>query len=266
MAYKAILPYVSVLFLILAFFACKNQHEHDGIDKAFDNMRIDNEHAGSEDISSKSDAWRFLDSLGLVDVQTLDSSILVNLRYSSTDNFLDTILYNDLSSAFLQADVAKKLANASGILQQEHPELRLMVWDAVRPVAVQKRMWETCDVPLKRRHWYVTPPDTRSLHNWGAAVDVTLVDTSGNYLDMGTDFDHFGEAAYTDRDDELRNRRILSSEAVKNRQLLKYVMEKAGFSGIKYEWWHFNSCTRKAAESNYKLIFALKDTTKETIE
>ncbi|MFP4663874.1 MAG: M15 family metallopeptidase [Bacteroidales bacterium] len=262
MAYKAILPYASVLFLILASFACKNQHEHDGIDKAFDNMHIDDEPAGSEDISSKSDTWRFLDSMGLVDVQTLDSSILVNLRYSSTDNFLDTILYDELSSAFLQADVARKLANASGILQKKHPELRLMVWDAVRPVAVQKRMWENCDIPLKRRHWYVTPPDTRSLHNWGAAVDVTLVDTSGNYLDMGTDFDHFGKAAYTDRDADLLTQGLISQKAVDNRQILKSVMNQAGFTGIKYEWWHYNSCTRKTAESKYKLIFALTDTTK----
>ncbi len=248
------------ILLLMSATACQ-QNDAPGIDKAFDAMQ-------SKDTpkqiikATESDEAISLDSLGLVDVQSLDTSIRVYLRYSDTSNFLGIDLYSDLNKAFLQPDVAQKLTAASAILQKTYPELRLLVWDAVRPVSVQKRMWEACEIPLKRRHWYVTPPQTRSLHNWGAAVDVTLVGESGQPLDMGTGFDHFGEAAYTDRDADLLTQGLISQKAVDNRQILKSVMTQAGFTGIKYEWWHYNSCNRKQAESKYKLIFALTDTTK----
>ncbi len=205
---------------------------------------------------------QYLASLGLVNVQELDSSIRVRLRYSTTDNFLGLDLYGDLEQAYLQPCVAKKLAKASVLLQASYPHLRLLVWDAVRPVAVQKRMWETCDVPLKRRHWYVTPPDKRSLHNYGVAVDICLVHSAGNVLDMGTDFDHFGEEAYTNRDEKLIQNNLVSREAIDNRHILHDIMHKAGFYSIVYEWWHFNSCSRATAESEYNLIMSLGDSTK----
>lgn len=204
----------------------------------------------------------YLDSIGLTNVRDIDSSIQVKLRYSSTDNFLGIDLYGALEQAYLQPDVAEKLAKASAYLQQDHPNLRLLVWDAVRPVSVQNRMWEVCDVPLKRRHWYVTPPGKRSLHNYGAAVDVTLIDTTGNKQDMGTDFDHFGPAAYTDRNEELTKTMLVSPEAINNRLILHAVMEKAGFTGIKYEWWHFNACSRDTAETKYEPVISLNDSTK----
>ncbi|MFW5805535.1 MAG: M15 family metallopeptidase [Bacteroidales bacterium] len=256
-----------VLSILIGISGCNNKDE-PGIQDAFDNMSLDSDTTtanGKDSLIMDSAAQKlpseaqYLDSLGLVNVQELDSSIQVRLRYSSTDNFLNTDLYGDLEQAYLQPDVADKLVKASAYLQDTLPNLRLLVWDAVRPVSVQKRMWEVCDVPLKRRHWYVTPPEKRSLHNYGAAVDVCLVDTSGNALDMGTDFDHFGEAAYTNREKELVETMLVSKEAVKNRQVLYEVMLKAGFTGIKYEWWHFDACSRATAESKYELIMSLGD-------
>lgn len=70
---------------------------------------------------------------GLVDVQKVDPSILVELKYSTTDNFVGKDVYDDLTRAYLQPMTAKKLANASKYLQEKHPDLRLLVYDAARP-------------------------------------------------------------------------------------------------------------------------------------
>lgn len=263
------------LCVMLGMYGCKNNTNEPGIQKAFDNMSMEDVDGtnGEKDsivIDSAEPAItaeaQYLESLGLINVRELDSTIQVRLRYSTTDNFLSIDLYGDLEQAYLQPDVAKKLAKASAYLQDTFPQLRLLVWDAVRPVSVQKRMWEVCDVPLKRRHWYVTPPDKRSLHNYGAAVDVCLMDTAGNIVDMGTDFDHFGEEAYTNRDEDLIQSGMVSAKAIENRHVLHNVMHKAGFYKIVYEWWHFNACSRATAASEYELIMSLHDDTKKNEE
>jgi D-alanyl-D-alanine dipeptidase len=80
---------------------------------------------------------------------------------------------------------------------------------------------------------YVADPRKGSMHNRGAAVDLTLVDKSGKELDMGTEFDFFGEKAhhaYTQ----------FPKQVLANRELLKTGMRLAGFSEIKTEWWHYS--------------------------
>jgi D-alanyl-D-alanine dipeptidase len=250
-----------VIGLFLLVVSCNQVDSGQSIDEAFDQFVNEQEiQSPIREKRPKSETALYFESIGLVDVQGLDSSIFVDLKYASDDNFLNTNLYGDLCRAYLQPDVAEKLVNASNLLQAEYPELRLLVWDAVRPVSVQQRMWDLCDVPLKRRHWYVSPPEKRSLHNFGAAVDVTLVTTEGEYLDMGTDFDHFSDTAYTVNEAEMVSAGKISETAYDNRLILRTMMRKAGFSPIDYEWWHFNSCSRNAAKSNYPLIFELSKT------
>ncbi|MEA1874029.1 MAG: M15 family metallopeptidase [Bacteroidota bacterium] len=247
--------------MILFYGSCNRVDSEQSIDDAFGDFDTVSEvQQVATEIPVNSETALYFDSLGLVDIQSLDSSIVVDLKYSSSDNFVKTNLYGDLKRAYLQPDVAKKLVNASHLLQKEYPELRLLVWDAVRPVSVQTKMWELCDVPLKRRHWYVTPPDKRSLHNFGAAVDVTLVTVSGEYLEMGTGFDHFSDTAYTVNEAEMVSAGKISQIAYDNRLILRTMMRKAGFSPINYEWWHFNSCSRNSAKSKYPLIFKLSKT------
>lgn len=247
-----------VIALSLFVVSCKQMDSEQSIDEAFDQFVTEPEIQSSiPEKRPKSETALYFESLGLVDVQSLDSSIFVDLKYASEDNFLNTNLYGDLCRAYLQPDVAEKLVHASQLLRTEYPELRLLVWDAVRPVSVQQRMWDLCDVPLKRRHWYVSPPEKHSLHNFGAAVDVTLVTTDRAYLDMGTDFDHFSDTAYTVNEAEMVSVGKISETSHANRLILRTMMRKAGFSPIDYEWWHFNSCSRNAAKSKYPLISEL---------
>jgi D-alanyl-D-alanine dipeptidase len=199
---------------------------------------------------SVASAW--VSANGLVNIHDMDSTIPVDLKYATTDNFTGVVLYDDLHDAYLPADVARMLVEAHRYLQTLDADLRLIVYDAVRPLSVQRAMWERVkDTPY---HNYVANPDRLSLHNFGAAVDLTIARSDGQPLDMGTPFDFFGRAAGINNEQELVSQGILTGEHVQNRQLLRQVMRHAGFRSISGEWWHFNACSLQEAKQRYTLI------------
>ena len=192
-----------------------------------------------------------LDSLGLVKITDIDSTICVELKYATSDNFADMILYHDFDEAYLQPDVAVMLSDAQKRLKSIFPDYSLLVYDAARPLSVQEAMWNA--VKDTRFSRYVANPQRTSLHNYGAAVDVTIVNNNEIPLDMGTPFDFFGKAA-GNYEDELIVQGILTPEHLQNRQLLRKVMTEAGFHIIRGEWWHFNACSLNEAKLRYELI------------
>jgi D-alanyl-D-alanine dipeptidase len=115
-------------------------------------------------------------------------------------------------------------------------------------------MWDTIKIPLAMRSQYLANPAIGSLHNFGAAVDVSLIDEHGNLLDMGTPYDYFGELAYPRKETLMLQQGKLSYKQLFNRELLREVMEKANFFVATTEWWHFNSCTREEALLKYKIV------------
>ena len=92
------------------------------------------------------------------------------------------------------------------------------------------------------------------MHNFGAAVDLSIINENGYVLDMGTEYDYFGELAYPREEDRMIKEGKLSHKQLLNRELLRSVMEQSGFSGITTEWWHFNSCRRSEAYTLYPII------------
>ncbi len=191
---------------------------------------------------------------GLVDIKSIDSTIVVDLKYSTTDNFLGVDVYGDFNRCYLQPDVADKLKLSQLFLKSKFPYYSLIVYDAARPRSVQRIMWDTVDVPHQERSKYLSNPQGGSLHNFGAAVDISIIDKDGYVLDMGTPYDFFGELAYPREEARLLNEGKLSYKQLLNRELLRSVMQKGGFWGITTEWWHFNSCSRDIAYSKYKII------------
>ena len=190
---------------------------------------------------------------GLIEVTTLDDGIMVHLVYATPYNFMGKVLYRDVRHAFLQADVGKKLLNAYKALKKIRPDLTFIVYDAARPISVQKEMWNL----VKGTEWdyYVANPEKGGgLHNFGAAVDLTLIDGTGQPLSMGTPYDYFGYEANTDKEMELVRAGRITARELENRLLLRKVMTDAGFRTVKSEWWHFNSCTLEEAKQMYKLI------------
>ncbi len=191
---------------------------------------------------------------GLVNVAEIDSSIVIDLKYSTRNNFLGIDMYGDFNKCYLQPDVAGKLKCSQEILKSKFPFYNIIVFDAVRARSIQRKMWDTIDVPYHERSKYVSNPNSGSLHNFGAAVDVSIIDEHGIELDMGTTHDYFGELAYPREEERMLEEGKLTHIQLLNRELLRDVMVSAGFMGITTEWWHFNSCYRTEAYEKYKII------------
>ncbi len=161
----------------------------------------------------------------LVDVTTLDSTLVLDVRYATENNFTGKTMY-DCCKCYLRVPVAK-------LLIQAHEEFkkagyRLKLFDCYRPRSIQYKLWEAVPDPH-----YVARPWKGSVHNRGGAIDLTLVDSLGNQLEMGTTYDFFGERAHQDFKD-------LPEEILRNRNLLKETLRKYQFSPIRTEWWHFD--------------------------
>lgn len=216
-------------------------------------------------VKNISDFEQLLIKYGLVNLKDIDSSIQVDLKYSSTDNFLGTDLYEDLEDAYLQKAVALKVAHAQKLLKDTLPSHSLIVYDAVRPRSIQQKMWETIKVPNKLRSKYLSNPKYGSLHNFGVAVDVSIIDGNQKELDMGTNFDSFKEKAYPVLEEQMLKKGLLTEQQVDNRKLLRSIMKEAGFTGIQTEWWHFNACTRKVARQKFAMIESLQLPKTETL-
>lgn len=200
------------------------------------------------------DLEKQLIAAGLVNIQDLDSTIIVRLKYSTTDNFMKTDVYGHLQNCYLQRETANRLKDAQSLLRMRRPGYSLVIYDGVRPLHIQQLMWDTVDLPVGEKQKYLSNPKWGSIHNYGAAVDLSILDEHGNAIDMGTPFDHFGRAAHTDSESVLLAEKILTEEQIANRRLLRNVMRDSGFFGIQTEWWHFNSCRREEAAERYKIV------------
>lgn len=195
----------------------------------------------------------YLSNLGLIDVKTTDSTLHIDLRYATSDNFLGQALYADLTACYVLPRTAKMLAKAQSQLHAVSPQYSLLLLDCARPRRVQQQLWQSVkNQPALRR--YVAPPTSGSLHNFGAAVDVTLIDATGQALDMGTPYDFMGDLAQPRYHRRFLANGQLTPLQVNNRLLLRRVMREAGFKAIESEWWHFNACTIAEARQRYQRI------------
>jgi D-alanyl-D-alanine dipeptidase len=178
----------------------------------------------------------------LVDVRSVDPTIVVELRYAGRNNFLGYPLYPPGTRALARPEVASAVAVAQSILRRY--QYGLKVWDAYRPTAVQAQLWQA-----SHNSDYVANPEigVGSLHSWGIAVDATLVDSRNRDVRMPTDFDDFTLAAMWppiglsfDKGGHVRLLKFAEvREITGHGNLLKAAMHKAGFCGLRTEWWHF---------------------------
>lgn len=196
-----------------------------------------------------------MNKLGLVNIHSIDTRILVDLKYASEDNFMKHQLYDTLRQLYLQKDVAVRLSKVQDALDSIKPGYRLLVFDGVRPVQVQREMWEALDsIPPVSRGKFVSNPAHGSVHNFGAAVDLTIVDARGKPLDMGAEYDDFRKIAFPSLEAHFLQTGELSKAQWQNRELLRKVMRSQKFSNIPSEWWHFNGLSRMNAAHKYQLL------------
>jgi len=243
---------IFVLSLILC--SCNSKSEKLCTDRDKEETKLNSSKENHKVSTQRADS---LVTLGdeLIDIQEINPDILVDLKYATLDNFMKEKMYSRMNRAFLQKEVALRLSNCQGFLSRIKPGYRLLIYDALRPVSVQQKMWDAMDsLPPVERGKYVSNPKNRSLHNLGAAVDLTICDESGNPLDMGTKYDDFREIAYPELEKHFLKTGELTNRQIENRELLRKVMRKEGFRNIPTEWWHFNACSRKDGLSKYQVL------------
>ena len=197
---------------------------------------------------------KYLQSYNLTNLQSLDSSIQVELAYATENNFLKKVIYQNIKNAYLPCDVAIKLTNAQYYLHQLTPNYHIIVFDAVRPLSCQQKMWDELALPFAEKINYLAHPNDISLHNFGAAVDVGIISNTDVLLDMGTSFDSFNELSEPKNELIFYKNKQLSKQQYVNRLLLRKIMLMAGFACIATEWWHFNATTKAEAALKYKLV------------
>jgi len=120
---------------------------------------------------------------------------------------------------------------------------------------IQQKMWDALDtIPINERVKFVSNPKKRSLHNYGAAVDLTICSNDSVVLDMGAGYDDLNLIAYPKFEKQFVDSGMLSLKQLNNRRLLREVMASQGFKNISTEWWHFNAFTREEAKKKLRLI------------
>ncbi len=162
---------------------------------------------------------------GFTNIQSIDSTIALDIRYATTENFVEEQIY-PCPACYLRPEVALALASVNAKLRKKGYGIK--VFDCYRPRPAQQRLWDKVPNPS-----YVTPPSKGSMHNRGMAIDLTIFDIKAmRELYMGTSYDFFGMKAHTDYPS-------LSQKVISHRKILTDAMTKAGFRGIRTEWWHF---------------------------
>jgi len=177
------------------------------------------------------------------------TGIRFDLRYASSDNFVGHDLYTPLDCAWLHRDAAVALERSVAWLAAERPDLALLVLDAMRPQRVQEQLWSA--LQGTDLLGYLAPPERGSIHSFGMAVDITLMDGMDRELDMGTHFDDLSERSHPALETSMLARGDLSDQHIANRQLLRSAMGYGGWVGINSEWWHFDCGDRNRVRQRY---------------
>ena len=163
---------------------------------------------------------------GLVELIRLDPAFIIDLKYTTADNFTGVKHYSRVL-CLSEVDTAKMLLKANQYFNEQG--FTIKIWDAYRPVSVQWSLYNATPDNLKS---YAPAPSPYSQHSKGIATDITLVDNKGKEILMPTNFDSFDEKAHPDYAN-------LPKQVIDNRNHLISGMQKQGFIVDNLEWWHF---------------------------
>jgi D-alanyl-D-alanine dipeptidase len=171
----------------------------------------------------------------MIDLRKVMPALVLDLKYATKHNFMHRKLYPLLHTTYLRLPAAAALKKVIAELKKHN--LTIKIFDAYRPYSVSEQMWEAV-----KDNRYAADPSKGSGHNRGIAVDVTLIHLhSKKELPMGTGFDNFSDTAHQDFTE-------LPVKILRNRFLLKNIMEKYGFASLSTEWWHFSLPNANAFE------------------
>jgi D-alanyl-D-alanine dipeptidase len=174
--------------------------------------------------------------------------------YATPYNFMGRVLYEGLDEAYLVPEAMAKLRKANELLRKKRMDLHLVVYDAARPRSIQIQMWKVVE-NTDLQDFVANPYKSGGgAHNYGVAVDVTLVDCTGHPIPMGSEYDYFGDRSRVDLEDELIKKGEINQRELQNRQLLREIMTEAGWLVEPSEWWHFNAMPITEASERLTVI------------
>jgi D-alanyl-D-alanine dipeptidase len=183
--------------------------------------------------------------------------IEVDLRYASRNNFAGHVLYTSggvaWDCAWLRREAAEGLTRAAAWLERHRPGWCIKVLDALRPQRVQEAIW--ADVVGTPMQPYFANPEVGSIHSFGMAVDVTLVQPNGAEADMGSGFDEMSERSHPEFHARLLAAGVLSAAQIDERRWLAEAMTVGGFAGIATEWWHFDHGDRVRVRRGWPRVY-----------
>jgi D-alanyl-D-alanine dipeptidase len=162
--------------------------------------------------------------MALVEIDAKGFGVEIDIVYASPNNFTGKPVYAR-PGCYLHPDAGAALTRAAGLAAALG--LKLRIFDAFRPTEAQFKLWAHTPDPE-----FLADPKSGSPHSRGVAVDLTLVDSRGEALDMGTGFDAFTPKSH-------HGSRDISAGAQKNRLVLLGLMTAAGWDFYRNEWWHY---------------------------
>lgn len=164
--------------------------------------------------------------LELIDIKAAIPSVVLDIRYATTNNFMQQVMYKQ-ARAFARKPVVEKLKEIQALLKDVGYGLK--IFDGYRPYAVTLSFYEKASDKN-----FVASPKNGSKHNRGCAIDLTIIDLkTGKEVPMPTPYDSFEAAAAVNYND-------LPKEVIINRNFLIKTMQAHGFKVLHNEWWHFD--------------------------
>ena len=180
------------------------------------------------------------------------AGLRIDLRYASENNFIGRNMYGPFDRAFLHRIAAEKLFVALEQLKKDHPTYSFIVFDALRPRSVQRLLWNY--VQGTDGEQYFANPELGSLHSFGFAVDLSILDEKGRELDMGAGFDDFRPVAQPRLESQLLSEGKLKPQHILNRDILRKAMDAGGFTQLPHEWWHFDALPKSEVRGKFPIV------------
>lgn len=177
--------------------------------------------------------------------------IHLDIRYATSNNFVGRPVYPS-ARTYLHREAAAKFQSAMNELERTRPGYKFVIFDGLRPRSVQWILWNAVKGTDKQK--YVADPVKGSVHNYGFALDISIADSSGRELDMGTPYDDFTTLAEPQKEAANIRAGKLNQTQLNNRLLLRGLMTRAGFIQLQHEWWHYDALERSVLTKNYKIV------------
>ncbi len=176
-------------------------------------------------------------------------NLVINMPYATFDNFSGHNLYCGIQRAFLHKDAMQKLKWAAALLKKEKPDYKFILFDAARSNHAQ----EVLRSVVRNTPWqhFVSSPATGSIHAYGMALDIGLLNEANEPVDMGLPYDSFAFYAGEKGEAGAISQGLLTEIQIKNREFLRSIMRKSGWITLPSEWWHFNAAPSDTIRAKY---------------